>query len=328
MKKIFTLISLVCFAMGVSAQVIWKAADYDLSNAKETTLTAGIYGAGTADAPDTSVPSSLKSSTIKVELEGITMIGESTPNSDHSPATPDKAWELKGSVDGNDALITDDCNPKFAKYLMPQGNPEFTHWEFDEETDNGTSHRVSGTYWEVGATSMPAKGAYYKFTVTKNGTLNVAIFGNKNTNPTYIVDESTLKPISPSTVKVGIFYENTGWNYEGSYNSETGEDTRKYFNVGTMADDYVLQHTNGVTHNRKVLGYVEFPVEAGKTYWMFNPKSQIGIYGFQFTAGEAGINDIKNDVDKNAPKYNLAGQRVDKNYKGVVIQNGKKFMNK
>lgn len=28
------------------------------------------------------------------------------------------------------------------------------------------------------------------------------------------------------------------------------------------------------------------------------------------------------------PMYNLSGQRVDKNYKGVVIQNGKKFINK
>ena len=42
----------------------------------------------------------------------------------------------------------------------------------------------------------------------------------------------------------------------------------------------------------------------------------------------AGINDIKNDVDKNAPSYNLAGQRVDDNYKGVVIKNGKKVVKK
>lgn len=42
----------------------------------------------------------------------------------------------------------------------------------------------------------------------------------------------------------------------------------------------------------------------------------------------AGINDIKNDVDKNAPSYNLAGQRVSESYKGVVIQNGKKVVKK
>lgn len=33
-------------------------------------------------------------------------------------------------------------------------------------------------------------------------------------------------------------------------------------------------------------------------------------------------------TDVNAPLYNLAGQRVAKNYKGVVIQNGRKFINK
>lgn len=41
-----------------------------------------------------------------------------------------------------------------------------------------------------------------------------------------------------------------------------------------------------------------------------------------------GIDTIKATQNENAPIYNLAGQRVGKNYKGVVIQNGKKFMNK
>lgn len=44
-----------------------------------------------------------------------------------------------------------------------------------------------------------------------------------------------------------------------------------------------------------------------------------------------GITEIKADkavLDANAPMYNLAGQRVDKSFKGVVIQKGKKFLNK
>ena len=42
-----------------------------------------------------------------------------------------------------------------------------------------------------------------------------------------------------------------------------------------------------------------------------------------------GINNItKMEQDVNAPIYNLAGQKVNNDYKGVVIQNGKKFMNK
>lgn len=38
------------------------------------------------------------------------------------------------------------------------------------------------------------------------------------------------------------------------------------------------------------------------------------------------INTDKNDVD--APAYNIAGQRVNKNAKGIVIINGKKYVNK
>lgn len=44
-----------------------------------------------------------------------------------------------------------------------------------------------------------------------------------------------------------------------------------------------------------------------------------------------GITEIKADkavLDANAPMYNLAGQRVDKSFKGVVLQKGKKFLNK
>ena len=46
------------------------------------------------------------------------------------------------------------------------------------------------------------------------------------------------------------------------------------------------------------------------------------------TAEPTGINTIKTDADVNAPAYNLAGQKVDKSYKGVVIMNGKKMIQK
>lgn len=42
-----------------------------------------------------------------------------------------------------------------------------------------------------------------------------------------------------------------------------------------------------------------------------------------------GINEVSNGaVNESAPIYNLAGQRVSKDYKGVVVQNGKKFIKK
>lgn len=42
--------------------------------------------------------------------------------------------------------------------------------------------------------------------------------------------------------------------------------------------------------------------------------------------GTTGINDITAEKLNNAPVYNLAGQRVGKDAKGILIQNGKKFV--
>lgn len=338
MKKIFTLISVAFCAMSINAQTIWKAAEFDLSTAVETDMSEGVYGGGTADAPDTSIPLTIKSSTITVEVDGITMTGVSTPNSlsrkDVDEGKTQVYWELKGKKaddeNANDALITADCTPQFAQYLMPKGNPGFRHWEFYELNSDGDEvFRAYDIYWEPGATAMPAKGAYYKFAATKSGDLRVAIYGNKNANPTYIVDDATLQPIAPANVQVSIYYQNTSFSYESQKDDEGNviPGTEKYFNVGQMADDYVLQHTNGITQNRPVLGFLDFAVEAGKTYWLFNPKSQIGIYGFSFTeGGGTGIANVKKEMESNAPRYNLAGQKVAADFKGVVIQNGKKMI--
>ena len=45
----------------------------------------------------------------------------------------------------------------------------------------------------------------------------------------------------------------------------------------------------------------------------------------KYDASTAGISNLKVKQVESAV-YNLAGQRVDANYKGVVIQNGKKFV--
>lgn len=47
-----------------------------------------------------------------------------------------------------------------------------------------------------------------------------------------------------------------------------------------------------------------------------------------YEAGTAGIEDVTVAEDGNAPMYNLQGVQVDENYKGIVIKNGKKYLNK
>ena len=58
----------------------------------------------------------------------------------------------------------------------------------------------------------------------------------------------------------------------------------------------------------------------------FNARDFLG-FDFGEATGIANV-DVNTKFDANAPMYNLAGQRVGKNYKGVVIVNGKKMLNK
>lgn len=95
------------------------------------------------------------------------------------------------------------------------------------------------------------------------------------------------------------------------------------------------------------IGLIHFPVyaEAG-TYYVHGGGTKITCGGVIFASealGEIGFTDTAYDdgeedtgisevattsSDVNAPVYNLAGQRVTSNVKGILIQNGKKFINK
>lgn len=92
------------------------------------------------------------------------------------------------------------------------------------------------------------------------------------------------------------------------------------------------------------LGVVAFPVyKDAEKYFVNACGSKMTSDGFVFVpgattisavtftkgGGETGINDaVAAKADANAPVYNLAGQRVNANFKGIAIQNGKKFIAK
>ena len=64
---------------------------------------------------------------------------------------------------------------------------------------------------------------------------------------------------------------------------------------------------------------------------LYNTSNQIntGSSIYSVNGVTTGVNGITTDeADTNAPVFNLAGQRVNGNFKGVVIKNGKKFMNR
>ena len=68
-------------------------------------------------------------------------------------------------------------------------------------------------------------------------------------------------------------------------------------------------------------------IPAKKGYIVLNG-APAAKYSICFDDEATGIHTIEATSAANAAMYNLAGQRVDKSYKGIVIVNGKKYLNK
>ena len=89
----------------------------------------------------------------------------------------------------------------------------------------------------------------------------------------------------------------------------------------------VLTLDDSFKASEKLTGTVEFDVAADESYYVFCTGSKIGFFGYIFTPGtESGINTINAEAAADAPAYNLAGQKVGKNYKGIIVKNGKKVL--
>lgn len=80
---------------------------------------------------------------------------------------------------------------------------------------------------------------------------------------------------------------------------------------------------------KKVYPAVSVAVKAGDVSITY-PAGSINFYGFEFVAaGTTGISDIQAPKSsKDGATFNLLGQKVANDAKGIVIKNGKKFINK
>lgn len=90
---------------------------------------------------------------------------------------------------------------------------------------------------------------------------------------------------------------------------------------------YALAIKDGVTAFYPVK--MKSPIPAKRCYLEVNGTFQkAAFYSLGTNVGETtGISSVENKVEKaDAPVYNLAGQLVGKDYKGLVIKNGKKFV--
>jgi hypothetical protein len=129
------------------------------------------------------------------------------------------------------------------------------------------------------------------------------------------------------------------WIMYGSYDTFNNDETKEVYDFTTNNTVKELAATGSIKGLRAFMmkGATEETVKA------INSNVNL-IYGggsgepaqaladfFLFLDGgtTTGINSIENgQIDNDAPAYNLAGQKVGKGYKGIVIKNGKKVVMK
>ncbi len=316
MKKIFTLICFVLGATSVMAQDVYEACP----GGALASEFAAVVGEGNVATNVTD-----NSSVVTIEKENITVVavGSAVPKdvtSNSITSWNDVKWNPKsqGDISFNYIEGTGVAYTSWAyEEIIRDGSPTGEYRMLIGTDDNGWPN----FYVTDGSHGMPISGLYYKFMPKVAGTLKVGVWMNKGNRRLFFV---------PSDTKVAMDYQLEGYinGQNETYTKEDGTEgnRKKYLTndeiraLGT--DKWVVG-----AGNQASWVYVTVELEAGKEYWMFSQNAQVGFQGFEFTTG-AGINDIKNDVDKNAPSYNLAGQRVDENYRGVVIKNGKKIVKK
>lgn len=355
MKKIFTLISMAMVAMSMNAQEIWSASSLtfaeeevepgskkmvlqDMTKSDNTTVLAkkvpDVYNLPQGAQPTEDQAKADATATLQMDdyiftgsTANVTLTGVSTPN---TGTLRHEIWKMNGAdnVKLNETNLGEECLVSFdGQYILAgNGNPALEEYEyyFTNTDPKVVGPRYYETFWTLGCGSLPLKGCYYKFSVKTAGTLILGFFLNKNlaSNSLIVLDGATKAPLAQDKIVIAAFRQNC--NYEMEKGATTH--TVPY----TLDADYLVQsqlEQFATDKNRPLYGYLMFDTEAGKDYYMFSPKSQMGVYGFYFQAeGGSGIETVKAAQNVNAPMFNLAGQKVEKGFKGIAIQNGKKIV--
>ena len=146
-------------------------------------------------------------------------------------------------------------------------------------------------------------GCVYKFETVKAGSLTVGV--QLNGNKGFHILDAEFAEVAPA-----------------SYNLPAAKDgDSQEFTQNDKGENIVSVKSNGT---------VTFSVAEGGTYYVLAAGTKMGFYGFKYVTGTStGISDIQAPKSsKDGATFNLLGQKVANDAKGIVIKNGKKFINK
>lgn len=126
-----------------------------------------------------------------------------------------------------------------------------------------------------------------------------------------------------------IFEETSKTGETDSYNALHGSDSTTITSGGEVY--YVFgKGSNGVGFYWKEANGKAFMTEAHKAYLVYTPSKTTNaksFLGFDVALEIQGPM-VREKITFDGPIYNLSGQRVDKDYKGIIVVNGKKYLNR
>ena len=126
-----------------------------------------------------------------------------------------------------------------------------------------------------------------------------------------------------------IFEETSKTGETDPHNALCGSDSTTITSGGEVY--YVFgKGSNGVGFYWKEANGKAFTTEAHKAYLVYTPSKTTNaksFLGFDVALEIQGPM-VREKITFDGPIYNLSGQRVDKDYKGIIIVNGKKFLNR
>lgn len=166
----------------------------------------------------------------------------------------------------------------------------------------------------------------YTITGEENGQLTKAQVTGKVKAGTGLFIENGNGDAASASVNVPttIYTTDPGTNWMQAGNGE-----KVYSADGGGNKNYILTTNGGATARFYRANSEGNDVPVGKAYLRvpsdYSARESLW-FGDDETTDVKAIDNGQLTIDNKAPMYNLAGQRVSENYKGVVIQKGKKFV--
>ena len=144
--------------------------------------------------------------------------------------------------------------------------------------------------------------------------------GKSTTQKNYL----TLTVPSDGTLKV---YARTGKNSDTKRNIILTQDGTQLIDKILLESEAVKATVEGETEQKSVYPAVSVAVKKGDVVITY-PTNSVNIYGIEL-ATATGVSSVSvAEAKAKTATFNLAGQQVSESFKGIVVKNGKKYLNK